>query len=279
MVPRSGTMAAGPMFTQTVTRALFRLLAWARRVRTCIDAQTEDATMPQTTGFYNRTAFRVLQDPLPDALHNLDQDILQRFPDLIQAWGSKQFGHAENLCRRYGDVLLMQHHAEEALARSSRPEGAALGTSYLTAYFASVKSLLDVTAIMLDDVYSLGFSGGDLDLAKDHFWNRFNSTRRAEADRYASVKPWFKEVRNRRDAAIHRVAPILMTAGPGHPNKVDPSLTTVLMVDLLDVKVQDLMKPNPAFSRSMISPLDLLRGWQPKLFQIMELACEDLRSV
>ncbi len=235
--------------------------------------------MVQTTGFHNRTAFRVLKDPLPDAFRDLDQHIIRKYySDLVQAWGSKQFGHAENLCRRYGDVLLMRHHVEEALARDSRPEGAALGTSYLTAYLTSVKSLLDVIAIMLSDVYGLGLSGGDLDLAKDVFWTPFSLVRKSEANRYANLRPWFKEVSNRRDAAIHRVAPILITAGPGHPNEVDPSLTTVLMVNRWDVRAQDLMRPSSALLRGMISPLELIGGWQSKLLPLIELACEDLRS-
>lgn len=232
----------------------------------------------ETTGFYNRTAFRVLKDPLPDAFRDLDQHIIRKYPDLIQAWGSKQFRHAENLCRRYGDVLLMRHHIEEALTRESRPEGAALGTSYLTAYLTSVKSLLDVTAIMLSDVYRLHLSGGQLDLAKDVFWKRFKSTQKSEADRYANLKPWFKEVADRRNAAVHRVAPILITAGPGHPNEVDPLLTTVLMINRWDVEAQDLMRPASALLRRMIPPLDLVRHWQSKVSQLVHLACEDLSS-
>ncbi|MHB8732616.1 MAG: hypothetical protein ACYDAB_12600 [bacterium] len=234
--------------------------------------------MAETTGFYNRTAFRVLNEPLPTFFASLDQYIAEKFPVLLKAWSSKEFEHAENICRRNGDILLIQKHLEEALARPNRPEGAALGASYMTFYFSCVKSLLDSIAIMLNDVYSLGLTGGDLDLAKDQFWNKFVSLRKTEAGRYGKLRPWFREARDWRDAAIHRVAPILSTAGPGHPNKVDPSLTTVVMVDQRDVKASDLMVANPAFWQKLISPLDLLAGWRPSIALVTELACEDIRS-
>jgi hypothetical protein len=71
---------------------------------------------------------------------------------------------------------------------------------------AAGKSLLDAVAVMLGDVYHLGLSGGSLDLSKEVFWRHLSSieTSNVKANRYGSLKPWFKEVTRRRDAAIHR---------------------------------------------------------------------------
>lgn len=231
-----------------------------------------------TTGFYNRTPFCYLKIPLPTPLLDVDAYLVKKYRHPMMQLASKELMHAENLCRRYGDVLYLEQQTQNTLNLSNVMQAAVIAPTFLTAYLSAAKSLLDAVAIMLDDVRFLQLKPKERDFAKAIFWKTFETKDLARALRYDPLKPWFKDVIVRRESAVHRVVPFLVATGPGDPTDVPPPQMKVMLVNRADVTSPDIMQKGPTISKLLVPPDDIFRARRPNFEQLITLACEDLPS-
>lgn len=226
------------------------------------------------TAFYNRSALRALGVPIPDAFVALDKHLAAQFSDITVALISREHAHGHNICRRYGDLLLMEENIRQSLAHPDIFIGAELASSYLAAYFSAAKSLLDAAAIAINDIYRLDLPPKDQDFSKARFWKAFEFSRSSEANRYKSFRPWFQQVISWRDSAIHRVKPLVVVHGPGDPAAVPRSKMEIKMVASLDASLEHVIR-NYAKVK-WISPLEIPQCWRDFFLRLITLVCEDL---
>jgi hypothetical protein len=221
--------------------------------------------------FYNRTAYRLLDSKIPVCFVALDVYFGKKNSDYID----KKISLAENICRRMSDIEYFAFQIKNNLAqkRDIWDDSVLIGT-LLTSLYGSYKSLFDATAITLNYIYELGLTPKEQDFNKPVLWKRLQSKSETLHKRYFLFKDLSREVSDWRDAAIHRVTPIVMPVGPGDPgkipiNKFDVKLFNQKGMDLVEL-VNEKVKPN------FVEPLYHYEKWHDQLLKICEEICKDI---
>jgi hypothetical protein len=229
------------------------------------------------SSFYNRTTYPPLGLPVPDFFLKVDEQLEATYPDDRELLSSRELAIVENLCRRLADLEFYAAQIRKQLAQPDKFTAALFAGTFLVGHLSSAKSILDASAIAVCHALALPLAPREQDLSKPKFWSVTGSTSSAHHDKYSPFRALAKEVVRWRDAAVHRLTPLLMVQGPGHPAKTAPDLMKIRMLATPDATFSTLFD-NPA-STQWIEVLALHDAWSPQFLALAESACQDLNEL
>jgi len=132
------------------------------------------------TRFYERTAYRLSDEPVPNCFLKLDDHFDARFESGQGAPMGVGLALAESVCARMADVemyaYLMQdavkRHdlARENIGRDADVKAAVMGRSFFIGYLGAARALLDSGAATLAILYQLPLTNAERTYASSAFW-------------------------------------------------------------------------------------------------------------
>lgn len=240
--------------------------------------------------FYNRSMHSVIGQPVPLCFLDLEQHFGPKVPPkcfpLLAPRVGPTIALAENLCRRMGDVEYYGQRISDELETMRGSYTAKTVSSLLVGHFSACKSVLDASAITLARLYHVGrksrgreLASKEMDFArqgKGSFWSLLQSEQPAVSKRYVRFTGPFGEIIEWRDAAVHRVFPLVVTAVARRP---ETGIASIHHFDLALEPDPDVAK---LFSRPksvrQSDPLHFHRKWHPHLLALCEEVCRDIKS-
>lgn len=218
--------------------------------------------------FYNRTTYRLLNIEIPKCFISLDL-LLPTNKSLVET------DLAENICRRMADIEYYANKIGVILKRKNNlwNKTILVGT-LLVGYYATCKSLFDAVAITLNYIYKLNLNEKEQDFTKKKIWKQLKEKDRDLHTKYSSFKELSYEIRDWRDAAVHRVTPFVIPVGPGDPGGEPNKKFSIKLVAEKGVSMHDLVsrKGKPKF----LDPLYHHLKWRGSLLKLCEQICEDI---
>jgi hypothetical protein len=230
------------------------------------------------TYFYNRTAYSLDLPTItvPKCFLKLEQyfdDLSITSPGLTH----KSVKLAENLCRRIADVELYAWYISDALKSTNKGRASILIGSLLVGYFNACKSLLDAGAITLAEIYHLKLTNKEMDFSKSKFWKVLEKQIGSVIkDRYAPFLGLFNDIIVWRDAATHRVTPLVVRHSNGPPDTVPHKKVAIMMAAQPEPEMT-IVVANPMSIR-WVEPLYYHKKWESQLIQYCAQICLDIRS-
>lgn len=245
------------------------------------------------TLFYERTAYALSQEPVPDCFHNLDDYFDARFTSPQEAYTHRSVLLAETVCARMADVEMyaflmddvLKRHTGLAYAGSGTADiDAALGEkeagddkaailmrSFFIGYLGACEALLDSGAVALSELYDLPLTSTQQRFDNTEFWHQLVRAVPNVQRRYHAQRLFFLEVMRWRDETTNRLAPIALLQG--HLSRRRQQLTVIS-------DASDNLRPvdTPPASREWIDPLDLHREWKPKFLDLCQRLCQDVKT-
>jgi hypothetical protein len=238
--------------------------------------------------FYNRSIYSVIKQPVPACFLELERHLGPKVPanvfPLVAPGIGPTIALAENLCRRMGDVEFYAKSIADELATLNGTYTATTVSSLLVGHFGASKSVLDASAITLARLYGLGrkskgreLTNKEMDFArqgKGHYWAVLQSEQGDVYRRYARFQGTVGEIVRWRDAAVHRVFPLVITSMARRPE------TNVHEIHHFNLALD----PDPDFEKVWFQsqptrwsdPLHFHRRWHPQLLALCEEVCRDI---
>ena len=245
------------------------------------------------TFFYERTAYHLSQEPVPNCFFLLDEAFDERFTTVQEAYLNRSVMLAEIICSRMADVELYAFLINDARSRdeslafgsssnadieqlfrdtdSESGKGAILMRSFMVGYLGACKMLLDAAAYVLCELYDLPLERSAQRFEHADFWHQLVLCAPNTHRRYHSRRIFFNEVTRWRDEAIERIPPIVLLQG--HLMRQSMQLDVLNEPPAsLDALIDD---PHSLYWRN---PMDLHRDWKPKLLDLCERLCRDIEE-
>ena len=241
--------------------------------------------------FYDRTAYKLSDEPVPNCFFLLDEHFDSRFSTIQEGNQHRSVQLAEMVCGRMADVEMYAYLIADGCKRhigveqavgsdadiemltrdrgADNNKGAILVRSFLFGYLSACKALLDTGAITLAELYDLPILNVEQRFDNGDFWHQLVVTNPNVHRRYHSLRIFFNEIVKWRDEAANRIPPIaLLQANLARrgmqlqllnepPERLDQALQDPLMV-------------------SWLEPLDLHRRWKPRLLTLCERLCKEI---
>lgn len=245
------------------------------------------------TFFYERTAYHLSQEPVPNCFFLLDGVFDEHFSTVHEAYLNRAVMLAEIVCSRMADVELYaflindarcrdesltigaSSHADiELLLRDSETDerkGAILMRSFFVGYIGACKTLLDAAALVLCELYELPLEYEMRRFENQEFWHQLVLCAPNTHRRYHSRRIFFNEVFRLRNELIERVPPIGLLQGH--------LMRQSMQLDVLNASPTSLNSllenPHNLYWRN---PLDIHRDWKPQFLDLCERLCQDIET-
>jgi len=234
------------------------------------------------SSFFNRSAYRFPEYELPDCFVRLGQRFEQRRLRSPEVSLTSTLAISQNLCRRLGYVDVLAKVIETTLldTRIGAFGQSELVSGFLVSHFGACKSVLDAVAISLNHVYGLGLTGGNLDMHKHVFWSTLMSRAAFREHDYNTHRPLIDSVTKWRDEAVHRIPPLVIVSGAGHPASVPTPKPNVTLCLVLGITTEQFFNLNKSGYRAdkFGHPLHFHRLWRSSLEELCSLACDDIAT-
>jgi hypothetical protein len=231
------------------------------------------------TFFLNNSGFRPLHATPPQCFLDLEPLLAPRAHALAHPELDPAIALAANLCRRLADVLVS---AGDVVAIFDKPRDGrqfTIGTR-LVGFYSACQTLLDAGAITLTHQYGLQTKQGtpltpkQQDFGKGDIWNALHCQQPSVEKRYRRFKKMIAEIGEWRDAAVHRVTPLVVTTMGRDPESngvwfvrysmaLDPKASLQSLLDL----TADTTVPTYHFDR-----------WRLDLLEFCKEVCEDIKT-
>ena len=244
------------------------------------------------TLFYERTAYSLSQEPVPNFFFRLDDHFDTKFETIQQAYTHPAVILAEMVCARMADIELYAYLLNDARGRGSSlapqsatadidnltkdsnsdaGKGAILMRTYFIGYLAACKSLLDTAAYALTELYDLPLEPSDHYFENAAFWHQLVLFVPNVHRRYHSRRLFFNEIVRWRDQSIERIPPIALLQGH--------LMARSMQLEVIDTPGQRLetLAANP-LSVQWRDPVDLHRAWKNNLLDLCERVCRDIEE-
>lgn len=226
--------------------------------------------------FNNNSAFRFIPVPLPQCFIELDDKFDVIFNDFSAALRHPSVKLAMNVCRRMADVELYACFISDWEKDKDIWKACIIIGSLLVAYFGACKSFLDSISITLNILFNLALSNKEQDVGKRKFWSVLQKRDGAVYSRYVPFRRFFNDIIRWREAAVHRVTPLVIVHMPTDPPNV-PRDKMVLRV---------VAHPEPDFGQLIksptdvhwIGPIDLHNQWHSEFITLCNNICSDIRD-
>ncbi len=236
------------------------------------------------TRFYQRTAYRLSDEPIPACFLDLDEHFAVRLAPLED--GPLHYGIvlAELVCARMADVDMYAFLIADARKRQSLSvedighdadlKAAVLTRSFLIGYLGAARALLDAAAATLSTLSELPLGHGKVSFGNGDFWHQFVVRAPNIHRRYHGMRLFFNEVLQWTDETAQRVAaPILLQYHYGTFARRE------VLVQILDERNVDLEAlASDAVGHNWIDPLTLHTRWQPQFLILCEKLCQDIKA-
>lgn len=246
------------------------------------------------TYFYERTAYKLSDEPVPNCFFVLDDHFDIQFATVQDAYMNRAVQLGEMVCGRMADIevyafLIADAHRRhvrpgelagsmadiEAVMSTNSPDSntaAILIRPFLFGYLSACKYLLDTSAITLAKLYNLPIDVPEQRFDNPDFWHQLVSVVPNVHRRYHSQRIFFNEVTQWRNEAPNRIPPLALLQG----NLARRSLHVQLIDEPLDNLGKIQAEP---LAISWLDPLDLHKHWKPRLLTLCERLCKDIAAV
>lgn len=236
------------------------------------------------TNFYERTAYRLSEQPVPACFINLDASFDTRLP--VSPDGPLHVGLvlAESICARMADVEMYAFLIKDARKRQSLSPSemdhasdvktAVLTRSFLVGYIGACRGLLDSGAAALTTLYELPLTGADRSFRNGDFWHQFVIAAPNVHRRYHPLRIFFNQVYQWCSELAERLTPIVVLEH--HYGEFSPRETLLRVLDESDIDTRALAAD--AIGRGWIDPLILHTRWKPQFLTLCEKLCHDIAS-
>jgi len=228
------------------------------------------------TIFYNRTPYLAAQLTVPQCFIDLDEFYDPLVPDVSRIPGAVHLQHAENICRRMGDIDLYALFINDAEAHPDYFWAATIIASYLVGFFGACKSLFDAASVFLADRHALGLANRDQDMGKGRFWNSLQGRSAKSFARFKTFRPLCDQVILWRDASVHRTTPLVLVHSPGPPERASREAIFVRMVATPGATANSVIDIPDAVT--WLGPLDLYNAWRPSLVALCSEICVEIKE-
>jgi hypothetical protein len=253
-------------------RVVHSLSRISRRIHT-------NQTAPMKTLFYDRTAYSLSSEPVPNCFVKLDDHFDTLFSDHREFAVNRNVLLAESVCSRMADVEMYAFLMEDARKRNSldRKEddrAAILTRSFLIGFLGSCQALLDSCASTLATLYELPLTPSERTFFNSDFWHQFVLLVPAVHRRYHPLRLFFNEILHWQRETVYRLPPLVaLHSHYGHLPGRDAQLR---VVDDSHFEL-DRLAQEP-YAAAWIDPLELYSRWKPRLLSLCEKICQDIEN-
>lgn len=231
------------------------------------------------TYFYERTAYKLSSEPVPDFFIHLDEHFENRL-----AYDENVYAHpsvllAESVCSRMADVemyafLLEDVRKRNSIQRSEDEKAAVLTRSFLLGFLSACKALLDSCAVTLAMLYKLPLGRNDRTFSNSDFWHQLVLIAPAVHRRYHPLRLFFNEIVRWQNETVYRVPPLVVLQGQyGHLPGREAQLK---VADDANMELPQMARD--PYRVNWIDPLDLYTRWKPRLLALCEKVCQDIHD-
>jgi len=233
------------------------------------------------TFFYERTAYRLSETPVPDFFLALDDHFDKVLTTSMprNALVHPALLHGESICARLADVETYAWMIEDARKRHRMDKegglkAAILTRSFLLGYLAACRALLDSCAEVLDACHELEMPRADRTFASALFWQRLVEHAPNTHRRYHTSRIFFNEIFRWCAETTDRIAPLsLVRFTFGEYATRD---TQMKVLDEQEVSLTDLAHYRGTLN--WIDPLQLHSRWKPQLLNLAKRLCLEIRE-
>jgi len=231
------------------------------------------------TRFYERTAYRFSDEPVPSCFMKLDDHFDARFPEANVASTHINVLLAESICSRMADLemyafLIEDVRKRHGLDKDSDVRGAIRTRSLFIGYLGVGRALLDSAAITLAILCKLPVSNTERTFVNSDFWHQLVTAAPNVHRRYHPMRLFFNEIMRWNNEMVLRVPPLMVS----HQHFGQFSSREMHLRALDDPAVdwpQMLAEPTRL---NWIDPLHLHDRWKPKLLSLCERICQDIEA-
>lgn len=229
------------------------------------------------THFYERTAYKLSEQPVPSCFIKLDEHFDHRL-GVIQANNPHvSVVLAESLCGRMADVEMYAFLIEDARKRQGLEQGndikaAILTRSFFVGYLGTIRAQLDCAAVTLAVLYRLPLPSGERTFAHGNFWHQLVTAAPNVHRRYHGMRLFFNEVLRWCNETVYRLPPLYISQ-----EQYGPYASREIHLRMLDEANLDLTQlPAEPLRLNWIDPLHLHDRWKPQLLSLCEKICQDI---
>lgn len=236
------------------------------------------------TRFYERTAYRLSDEPVPNCFLKLDD----HFDTLFTETGNTPMNYgmalAESVCARMADVemyaflirdaLKRKDLAKENVGREADVKAAVMSRSFLIGYLGAARALLDSGAVTLATIYQLPLTNVERNFASGNFWQQMVVNQPNVHRRYHSMRLFFNEVLQWCMETPPRVPPVsVLQYQFGEFSRRE------LLAQVVDDRNADLEQmATQNYALHWIDPVDLHQRWKIKLLNLCEKLCREIEQ-
>jgi len=236
------------------------------------------AHSPMKTRFYDRTAYKLSNEPVPDFFFKLDEHFEAKLTDPAIAV-HRSVLLAESVCSRMADIEMYAFLIEDVRKRStidrSEDERAAILTrSFLLGFLGACKALLDSCAVTLAVLYELPISRGERTFNNADYWHQLVLSAPAVHRRYHPLRLFFNEILRWQLETVYRIPPLIVLQG--HYGHLPGREAQLKVVDDQNVELEQIAQE--PYRVNWIDPLELYTRWRPRLLSLCERVCQDIES-
>jgi len=231
------------------------------------------------TYFYERTAYKLSDQPVPSCFMQLDEQIDRAFASFEEAYGHRSVVMAESICARMADLEMYAFLIEDARKRHSvDPRGDEKATiltrSFFVGYLGAGRALLDICAATLTVLYALPLGASESTFANGDFWHQLVSTVPNVHRRYHPLRLFITEFLRWSLETAHRIAPLVVAQRQF--GKFAPRDQHLQVLDDPQAALGHLTDLPLPYRWS--DPLRLHDRWKPQFMILCEKVCVDLEK-
>jgi hypothetical protein len=229
--------------------------------------------------FRDNSSFRALKAEPPSCFTDLEPHFEPLIATLRHPECDPVIALAANLCRRLADVIVYAWDVKEVYKSPGDGRHLMIATR-LVGYYSACKALLDAGAITLTTQYGLVKSPGvplplkEQDFAKGAIWTALERQHKPVFDRYKGFRKTIDDVRDWRDAIVHRVTPLTLGQLGRFPGTNNAQFHSYVMALDRGASLSDLLdKKSPT-----VPPTYHHDTWGPDFERFCIEVCADIKA-
>lgn len=231
------------------------------------------------TRFYERTAYRLSDQPVPSCFLRLDDRFDEHFASYEEAFGHPCVVMAESLCGRMADLEMYAFLIEDARKRHTvdpklEEKAAILTRSFWVGYLGAGRALLDVGAATLAALYGMSLSSAAMTFANGDFWHQLVSSQPNVHRRYHPLRLFVTEFLRWSTESAHRIPPIIVIEAQF--GRYAPRENRLKFFDEPGFSLGEMN--NATMLARWVDPLSLHDRWKPQFMLLCEKLSVDLEK-
>ncbi len=255
------------------------------------------------TYFYERTAYQLSSEPVPQCFLALDEHFARQFLTEREAFTHPNVILAESVCARMADIELYafllqdvrnQHGtgdpdpSQQTSPKSGDKPGrirddrlgdgraSSLTRAFAIGYLGACVALLDGCAVTLTQLFYLSLPLAERRLTHANFWHQLVVKQPNVHRRYHALRLFINDVARWQSEIPHRVPPLSILQGREYLGQPLRSEMRVQLVETTDIGLPQMA--TTAVPLSWIDPVALHQRWRPQLLNLCERICRDLED-